>query len=668
MTDNRRQTTDKTFSWIPAATPWLVVAFTFIAFLLRLYRIDFVSLRGDEAFTVNFVQRTWEGLWKGISTIEPNPPLAYLPLRAWIALFGDGEFETRFFSLIFGVLCIPLIYRLAREMFEYSRGRVIGLIAAALIAINPYQIWHSQDVRNYTMWPALSLLGLVFFWRWWKTEKSEVRGQGSEKNYLDLTLYVLFTLGSLYTHYYDTFILAALNAFVFLFAILDKRWKTLARWVGAQIVLVLFYAPWVLFGTDRITNYGEASAQSGIPLSDIFTSTIAAFFTGDTVPNNLKLYAWLPLTIALVLSLIYLARQNHRTAIFFLLWIVVPVLAIYIVSIGRPLFLERYLNGIAPAFYLAFAIGIYAISKTQSAIRNTMFLTISAIVILVFGYSLNNYYFDPAYAKAPNWRDLVKYIVDNRQPSDIVVQNFTDDSVTYYRRRLMPQTQTAQQPGCNNSIGYLPVITLPKSYWASADDEAQMKQVNETCQRIWFIPAAQDWWDQSRFVEKYLTRYADRELHRDYPPLSLELYLTPSGFQSKMVPANARVGNATLVGYRIESTAIKTHDNLHVTLYWRAAQKIDKDFTVFVHLADMNDQLIAQQDRAPVNGINPTSQWQPNELIIDGHDLSLNGTPGKYTLIVGMYDSTVTRAPAFDANGTRLANDRVILTPITVTQ
>jgi len=33
---------------------------------VRLTRLslDFVSLRGDEAFTVIFVQRTWEGLWK----------------------------------------------------------------------------------------------------------------------------------------------------------------------------------------------------------------------------------------------------------------------------------------------------------------------------------------------------------------------------------------------------------------------------------------------------------------------------------------------------------------------------------------------------------------------------------------------------------------------------
>ena len=659
--------TDKKISW---TIPGLVVLFTLIAFFLRIYGIDIVSLRGDEAFTVNFVQRTWEGLWKGISTIEPNPPMAYLPLRAWIAVFDDGEFETRFFSLIFGVLCVPLLYRLAREMFGGRRGQIIGAIAAALIAINPYQIWHSQDVRNYTMWPALNLLGLVFFWRWWNTELEFREGDRVKTNILALTLslYILASLASLYTHYYDVFILAALNAFVFLFAFIDKRWKTLARWIGAQIVLVICYAPWVLFGTDRITNYGEASAETGTSLSDIFTRTIAAFVTGDTVPNIVKTVVWLPLALALVLVLIYLARQNRRLAVFCVFWISVPVLAIYIISIGRPLFLERYLNGIAPAFYLPFAVGINALRNTQYAIRNIALVTIAFSVLGISAYSLANYYFDPTYAKAPNWRDLVKYIVDHRQPGDIVVQNFTDDAISYYRQRLMPPTPTGQQPGCINSIGYLPVVTLPAHYWANAEDEAQTKRVNAECQRIWFIPAIPDWWDQSRFVENYLRRYADRELYRDYSPMSVELYLTPQTFQPKIIPVNARMGNATLVGYRLSPASISTNSTMHVSLYWRTAQRIEKDFTVFVHLADDNDRLIAQHDGTPVYGTNPTSQWQPNELVIDGYDLTINSVPGKYTLIVGMYDSTVTRAPAFDASGKRLPNDRVLLTSITITQ
>ena len=63
-----------------------------VAFALRAYRLDFFSLRGDESFTVLFVQKPFAQMWYETLTVEPNPPLLYLMLRAWIALAGavDG--------------------------------------------------------------------------------------------------------------------------------------------------------------------------------------------------------------------------------------------------------------------------------------------------------------------------------------------------------------------------------------------------------------------------------------------------------------------------------------------------------------------------------------------------------------------------------------------------
>ncbi|MCL4490057.1 MAG: hypothetical protein M1570_18290 [Chloroflexi bacterium] len=813
----------------------IILVLTLVAFILRVYQLDFVSLRGDEAFTVLFVQRTWDGMWKGIRLVEPNPPLMYLALRVWIALAGASEFATRFFSVFFGVLCVPLVYRLGREMFRpkgrvsprnlVSQPRLIPLLAAALITINPYQIWHSQDVRNYTMWPALSLLSLVFFWRWINqttedrqqiTEGGRQKAVGREQeagnsqsslrppdhattglvnhpttelsNYpttplpsfipfpSSLLLYVVATAASLYTHYYDTFILVAVNLFVFL--TLWRQWKPLATWIAGQIVLALVYLPWVLFFTNRVTTYGEASAQQSVSLIDVFSRTLSTFVLGDTVPELAKRILWIPLALAAGTALIYLLRRSMTQGLFLLLYIAVPTLALYLISLSRPLFLERYLNAIAPAYYLAFAAGIAALWPSRSSApaaahhpprftwavgwmapllrlrpakvrgaplrsqtsrssaesaesadrrppqgsrglatrgiqdpaipRGTLagpltrmlswlrsggrplpktprdpagrdrgplgtqgaqskdrrassfrLLTSSFILAVVFfaataGYSLFNYYADPAYAKAPDWRDLARFINSHERPGDVVVQNFTEMSAIYY---LSSQA---------------PVITVPKDFWPAPADEQTLRQVLSGYRRIWFIPAAPDFWDPNHFVENYLSRYSDREIDTRIASFQLQLYATPGEFEPHIVPVNARVGSATLVGYRIAGLAKGTMTtagplDLQVVLYWRPTAKIEKDRTVFVHLASVDERVLAQQDSKPVGGTYPTTQWKPGELIVDSYDLKADLAPGTYSLFVGMYDpATLVRVPAVDVNGASLPANRVLLTKITV--
>ncbi len=652
---------------------WLAVLFlTLLAFGLRVFRLDAVSLRGDEAFTVVFVQRTWDGLWKGIRLIEPNPPLMYLVLRAWVALAGAGEFASRYFSAFFGVLCVPLIYRLGRELFAGRRATTIAVAAAGLMAINPYQIWHSQDVRNYTMWPALAMLALILMWKWLKAETGQPSGtapDGGRAARLALIGYCLATTASLYTHYYDTFILVAENIFVFALAGLGRRWGTLARWIVAQVVLAAVYLPWVLFGTNRITTYGEASAQQSVPLLDQFGRTLATFVLGDTVPEALKSALWLPLALAVAAILIYYARRERLTIAFLVLAIAIPTLALYAISIGRPLFLERYLNGIAPAYYLVFAAGIgvlwdwafgrrrsLANERVTSARRLTPWVLRAAPIVLcvVFIFwtsaaALSAYYFDPAYAKAPDWRGLMQFINARQQPGDIIVQNFNEMAATYYRSSTTP------------------VVTLPKDYWQTNDDEATLQQLNRDYARIWFIPAPPDAWDPTHFVERYFTRHDDLLTDQSVSTLRAQLYATPRTFESQIRPVNARVGQAILVGYRLEASQVKRGGSLRLALHWRPVQQIQQDLHVFVHVTAPDGFVVAQQDGVPAGGTWSTRDWIPGESIVDTYTVSVDAAPGTYSLVAGMYDpTTLARVPVVDANGVPQTEDRIVLTQVTV--
>lgn len=78
-----------------------------------------------------------------------------------------------------------------------------------------------------------------------------------------------------------------------------------------------------------------------------------------------------------------------------------------------------------------------------------------------------------------------------------------------------------------------------------------------------------------------------------------------------------------------------------LTLYWQASQRPDFDYSAFVHLIDLNGQLVAQKDHAPgeSRGYLPTA-WQPGDIIVDEHRLELAPQlpAGTYRFRVGMYN------------------------------
>ncbi len=77
-------------------------------------------------------------------------------------------------------------------------------------------------------------------------------------------------------------------------------------------------------------------------------------------------------------------------------------------------------------------------------------------------------------------------------------------------------------------------------------------------------------------------------------------------------------------------------EDLLVTLWWRAAQPANDDYTVFLHLLDDQGALVSQDDSMPAAGASPTRIWQKDDIVRDQHRLA-NVVQGE-TLLVGAYD------------------------------
>lgn len=566
-----------------------------LAFALRMFRLDFFSLRGDESFTVLFVQKPLAQMWQETLTVEPNPPLLYLALRGWIALAGDGEFATRFFSAFFGVLCVPLVYRLARDIFS---ARSVGLIAAFLMAINPYQIWHSQDVRNYTMWPALSLLALIFFWQWYSGASK--RPQGA------VLLFIVAELAALYTHYYEAFILLALNLFVF--ATMWRDRKKLVQWIVAQIVLAILYLPYPLILSNRVSAYGEGSGRQGIALWEIFRETFGAFSIGETLPEEWRVWLWIPLALIALAGLAHLFMRDWKRGLFFALYAGVPTLAVFALNMLRPLYLERYLNGIAPAYYLLIAYGIaslfqvsdFRFQSSRLTFRVLRILTCAALALVAF-LALWNYWTNPVFAKAPDWRGLTDILNANAQPGDIIVQNFPEMSLLYYDRSK------------------LPLVVYPETYLPDTKTTQQLNAMNANHQRVWFIPSSNEYWDPDSFVEKWLDVRGDLVQDWQVDDFRLRLYATPSQYLNTMQRVNLTYGDTLiLLGFRTE----RIQDQTRIVLYWRAKESPKTNYNVRVELADLEGNLVAQAEDVPARGEFPTDQWRKNQIVVDQHEIA----------------------------------------------
>ena len=120
------------------------------------------------------------------------------------------------------------------------------------------------------------------------------------------------------------------------------------------------------------------------------------------------------------------------------------------------------------------------------------------------------------------------------------------------------------------------------------------------------------------------------------------------------VPLTATVDKSIeLLGYQFDTQCLQPGSQLSVTIFWQARNILPEKYTVFVQLIDANQQVVAQHDSQPQDGLAPTDSWAGGEYVVDEHRLNLPPTlAGEYHLIVGMYrPDTGERLPIYTDNG-----------------
>ncbi|MFL5891291.1 MAG: glycosyltransferase family 39 protein [Solirubrobacterales bacterium] len=176
---------------------WLyaLVAITALGAVVRFATLGVQSYDHDEAVTAaRILHPSLFTTMSEVADSERSPPLYYILSWLWSRPFGTGEVGLRSLSALFGTLTIPLAYLAAAEL---SRRRVVALLAAAFVALNPYLVWYSQEARSYALMVLFASAALYYFAR--SLDRPGAR---------PLALWALASALAICSHYFAAFLIA----------------------------------------------------------------------------------------------------------------------------------------------------------------------------------------------------------------------------------------------------------------------------------------------------------------------------------------------------------------------------------------------------------------------------------------------------------------------------
>jgi mannosyltransferase len=624
----------------------LLLVFLLLAGALRLYAIDAQSLWYDEGFSVYLARMDLTEI-TARTAADIQPPLYYYLLHGWIGWFGDGEPSSRGLSALFGVLTVPLMYAVGKQLF---RSRLAGLLAASMIAIAPLHIWYGQEIRMYTLLTFLCLLSSYFLLLIVRRADPTIEDPKQSRVWVDGLLwlgYAATSVAALYTHYFAFFVLAFQGVYV-LFVWIVRGFRPMRLLVGgvaSGLAILLAYVPWLppllsSYGTDA--SYLPGQLKVGEVLVDI-----AVFFAGGEAVSE-SVGAGLALGFSLLFALACLAfafwrvprNESHTLdpassdfpVSFLLLYLFLPPAFILALSYNTPKFNARYVMLSHPALLLLLAGGLAVLWQRRSGMLSNVVreATAGLAVLFVIGasaYADHNIYAAPDFARA-DFRGAARYLEKHMQSDEAIIlcSGHIFPIFDYYApeadRYLLPDTPTLD-------------VTRTLDYGIADNLNAWLAGRGG----VWLVL----WQDEVVDPVGYLTTMLsdagqEQPVDRTFSQVVLRHFRLPAGTvfsaQPKIDhPVDYNFGNELrLLGYNQSGKR-------QVTLFWEALEPLEEDYRVSIVLRDTTGQSWGRWDGRPAAYLYPTDRWRTGQIVFGRYDLvPVAGTPpGDYGLEVVIY-------------------------------
>lgn len=490
---------------------WIALgAILLLAFALRVFYLQTRGIWYDEAFAILYASRSFEEMMAGTLTqvagaaADVHPLFYYFSLHAWLQLVGDSIFAGRLYSVFYGIATIPLIYRLARDLFA-SR---VAVISALALTLAPFHLAYSQEARMYAQLGFWCALAFAAFIRYQKT---------AQKKWW--IVFVVSGAGALYSHNLAFIAMGALGIWVALDALRTRTSHVLIATALAGLAMVLLWLPWLV---NVPGQFGKIEQAYWVPAPTLATlvQTLLAFtfdFDNAAAPRALLpvlLFGAIILPALVAIELQKSRAPERRNALFAAAMAILPSAALYLVSQARPVYIIRALM---PAFCWYVILCAWMLARAPRIVGSMIAVAVSAIVIVL----LPAYYSYSEFPRSP-FEQVVKYLKSQTQNGDAIVH---DNKLSYFPTHLydrtLAQSFIADPVGAASDTLALPTQQALQVYASDFENATAGKS------RVWFVifqsaldQAADEnrthpnkTWMDSHFKETLLTRFNDLNVY-----------------------------------------------------------------------------------------------------------------------------------------------------------
>jgi uncharacterized membrane protein len=394
---------------------WIVVGLTALGAVLRFATLGVQAYHHDEIVTASRVLRVgFSHAMDAVGFSESAPPLYYALAWIWTQFAGTGEWGLRSLSAAAGVATIPVAYLIGREL----RGARAGVIAAALVAVNPMLLWYSQEARAYALLGLFCALSLLYCVRALQAEDRD------EKR--DFVLWGVFSALALATHYFAVFPLVAK-----ILLLARRRGRAILRGLWIVALAVALLAPLAY----HQMSYGHAEWIGKFTLGHRIWETASTFLSGETGdiigrPDR-PLLSVVPL--ALVLGAFALlawrgSREERRAA-------GIP-LSVGAVAVGIPLLLALLSAGmvfvLARNLLPALVPLLLGVAVALTVERARRLATVIATVLVACSFGLCVWASTAPDLQRPDWEAVAEHLGEPDGPRATVTWVLGEAPLRYY--------------------------------------------------------------------------------------------------------------------------------------------------------------------------------------------------------------------------------------------